>query len=78
MQNNCYYLVMIKLNSLSMMRNCLQLENYGLAIQDSESAMAMDPQYLKAYYRRASALLALGKHKEVRENLHLIALVYSY
>ena len=41
----------------------LKMENYGLAIADSEEALALDPTYTKAYYRRASALMALGKYK---------------
>jgi tetratricopeptide (TPR) repeat protein len=41
----------------------LKLESYGLAIADSDDALALDPGYIKAYYRRASANMALGKYK---------------
>jgi serine/threonine-protein phosphatase 5 len=40
------------------------LENYGYAISDAEEAIKLDPSFLKAYYRRASAYMALGKFKE--------------
>lgn len=39
----------------------IKMENYGIAIQDAEEAIALDPGYLKAFYRRGSAKYALGK-----------------
>lgn len=47
----------------------LKMENYGLAISDSDEALALDPSYLKAYYRRASANMALGKYKAALKDL---------
>ena len=41
----------------------IKAESYGLAISDAEAAIALDPTYIKAYYRRASANYALGKYK---------------
>lgn len=50
----------------------LKLENYGSAISDAAAAMALDPGYLKAYYRRGSALSALSKFKDARKDfLHV-------
>ena len=39
----------------------IRMENYGMAIQDAEAAIDLDPNYLKAFYRRGSANYALGK-----------------
>lgn len=39
----------------------IRMENYGMAIQDAEAAIDLDPSYLKAFYRRGSANYALGK-----------------
>ena len=39
-------------------------ESYGLAIADAELALELDPQYVKAYYRRGSGLFALHKYKQ--------------
>ena len=41
----------------------LKLESYGLAISDANEAIKLDPKYIKAYYRRGSANMALGKLK---------------
>ena len=35
----------------------------GYALQDANKAIQLDPKYIKAYYRRASSYLALGKFK---------------
>mmetsp|Transcript_24890 Transcript_24890/g.32425 ORF Transcript_24890/g.32425 Transcript_24890/m.32425 type:complete len:497 (-) Transcript_24890:92-1582(-) len=40
-----------------------KLESYGLAIADAGLALEIDPNYVKAYYRRASGNFALGKYK---------------
>jgi serine/threonine-protein phosphatase 5 len=38
-------------------------ELFGLALEDANSALKIDPSFVKAYFRRASAHLALGKYK---------------
>ena len=41
----------------------LKLEEFGSAIEDAELAIALDPGYVKGYYRRGSAYMVLGKTK---------------
>ena len=41
----------------------LRLENFGYALTDASKAIECDSKYLKAYYRRAAAHMALGKYK---------------
>lgn len=40
-----------------------KLEQYGAAIADASTAISLDPLYAKAYYRRGSAYVCLGKYK---------------
>ena len=42
----------------------IKMEQYGAAITDANEAIKLDPNYIKAYYRRGSADYALGKLKE--------------
>jgi serine/threonine-protein phosphatase 5 len=42
----------------------LKLEEFGAALSDATRAVELDPRYPKAYYRRASALFALGKKRD--------------
>uniref|UniRef100_A0A1I8GKX5 protein-serine/threonine phosphatase n=2 Tax=Macrostomum lignano TaxID=282301 RepID=A0A1I8GKX5_9PLAT len=41
----------------------LRTECFGYALSDASRAIALDQSYIKAYYRRASANMALGKFK---------------
>ena len=41
----------------------LKKELYGSALQDAATALRIDPKYIKGYYRRATANMALGKFK---------------
>ncbi|KAH3851149.1 serine/threonine-protein phosphatase 5-like [Dreissena polymorpha] len=41
----------------------LRTECFGYALNDATAALKYDPKYIKAYYRRASANMALGKFK---------------
>ena len=50
----------------------LKLENYGLALSDSNKAIEINPNYIKAYYRRASAYLFLRKYDEALSDLKLL------
>lgn len=50
----------------------IRMENYGIAIQDAEAAIDLDPNYLKAFYRRGSANYALGKVRNNSCNIFLV------
>jgi len=41
----------------------LKIENFGYALSDATKAIELDKNYIKGYYRRASAYMSLGKHK---------------
>ncbi|CAI5744666.1 unnamed protein product [Peronospora destructor] len=47
-------------------------ENYGSAIDDASAAIDLDSRYVKAYYRRGSAQLALGHHKKAVKDFRLV------
>ncbi len=51
----------------------IKLENYGFAIDDASQAVNKDGNYAKAYYRRASALFALGKYKNALANFKRVS-----
>lgn len=42
----------------------IKMENYGLAIADATVALELDKSFVKAYYRRGSAYMALSKYKD--------------
>ncbi|CAJ0582299.1 unnamed protein product, partial [Mesorhabditis spiculigera] len=42
----------------------LRRELYGSALEDSSTAIELDPTYIKGYYRRAAANMALGRYKK--------------
>ena len=50
----------------------LKLENFGSAIIDAGRAISLDAGYIKGYYRRGSALLCLGKHKEALKDFKAV------
>jgi serine/threonine-protein phosphatase 5 len=50
----------------------IKLENYGLALQDADHAIAVEPTYAKAYYRRASANFALNHYKLARKDFRAV------
>lgn len=45
----------------------LEIKNYRRCINDSQSALKLDPKLLKAYYRMGKAFLKLDKLKDSRE-----------
>ncbi|KAH9596076.1 Serine/threonine-protein phosphatase 5 [Schistosoma haematobium] len=42
----------------------LRTECFGYALDDASKAISLDSSYVKGYYRRASAHMALGQYKE--------------
>ncbi|CCG23493.1 Ppt1 serine/threonine phosphatase [Candida orthopsilosis Co 90-125] len=50
----------------------IKMENYGLAIQDCDSALAVNPNFLKAYYRKGVAQMAILQHKKAQQNFQII------
>lgn len=50
-----------------------KLEQYGQALNDAHKAIELDPIYIKAYYRRAAAYMALNKHKSALEDFKRVA-----
>lgn len=50
----------------------IKLESYGAALNDADKALENNPKFFKAYYRKGSAYLALGKLKEARDNYKLV------
>lgn len=50
----------------------IKLESYGLAIEDANEAIRIDPTYIKALYRRGSANYALGKMKESLRDFKMV------
>ena len=42
----------------------LRSESFGLALADAELAIGLDARYAKGYFRKASALMVMGKVKE--------------
>lgn len=54
----------------------IRLESYGLALEDANNAIKLNPKYVKAYYRRASANVALTKYKEALTDFKIACKVY--
>lgn len=50
----------------------IKLENYGTAIADCDAAIALDSNFVKAYYRKGVSLMALLNYKEAQTNFKII------
>lgn len=50
----------------------IKLESYGLAIADCDAALAVDPKFAKAYYRKGVSLMALLNYKEAQNSFKII------
>ena len=55
----------------------IKLENYGSALSDADSAIAVNPTFPKSYYRKSSSLFALGKLDEAIKELEKIQKVLN-
>lgn len=50
----------------------MKVEAYGFAVQDADKAIELDPNNVKAYYRRASANTLILKHREALRDWKLV------
>lgn len=50
----------------------IKMENYGLAIADCDEALKVDPNMIKAYYRKGVSLMAILNYKEAQQNFKKI------
>merc|ERR1711862_941783 len=50
----------------------IKMENNGAALVDADLALENDKKFYKAYYRKGSAYLALGRLKEALQNLRKV------
>eukprot|EP00842_Homolaphlyctis_polyrhiza_P006647 jgi/Hompol1/6984/HPOL_005147-RA len=50
----------------------IRTELYGAAVNDASDAIKIDPNYVKAYYRRACGLMALGQLKAAVKDLRAV------
>lgn len=50
-----------------------KLEQYGQALEDADKAIELNPQYIKAYYRRAAAYMGLNKYKSALDSFKRVA-----
>jgi len=50
----------------------IKLEEYGLALADADNALKCDATYVKAYYRKGSAFMALGKFKDALKQFQAV------
>ncbi|KAL2651656.1 hypothetical protein R1flu_019784 [Riccia fluitans] len=55
-----------------------KLEEYGSAISDASRAIEINPKYVKGYYRRGAAYLAMGKEKEALKDFRQVAKIVPY
>ncbi|KAL8600494.1 Serine/threonine-protein phosphatase 5 [Nucella lapillus] len=53
----------------------LRTECFGYALSDADKALSLDKSYLKAYYRRASANMALGKYKDALKDFRYVVTI---
>lgn len=51
----------------------LKLESVGYALTDASRAIELDKTYVKAYYRRAAAYMALGKFKQALKDFEAVS-----
>jgi len=54
----------------------LKIDNMGLTIEDANKSIEIDPTYYKAYYRRSSANILLGKYEEALKDLNILKTQY--
>lgn len=50
----------------------IKLEAYGLALNDCDAALAADPSFVKAYYRKGVSLMAMLDYKAAQSNFRIV------
>ncbi|KAJ3287813.1 Serine/threonine-protein phosphatase 5 [Borealophlyctis nickersoniae] len=53
----------------------IKMELYGAALRDADSSIALDPTYVKGYYRRAVGNMAMNKLKEAIKDFRSVVKV---
>ncbi|KAJ1897590.1 Palmitoyl-protein thioesterase 1 [Kickxella alabastrina] len=53
----------------------LSTEAYGAAKEDAEKAISLDAQFIKGYFRKAAACMAMGDLKEARANFRQVTVM---
>jgi serine/threonine-protein phosphatase 5 len=54
-----------------------KMEEYGSAVEDATKAITISPTYVKGYYRRGAAYLAMGKFKDALKDFRqVLVLLY--
>ena len=54
----------------------IKTECFGYALADSDKALQLDSTYLKAYYRRATANMSLGKFKIALKDFEAVCTIH--
>jgi len=49
-----------------------KMEEYGSAVEDATKAITISPTYVKGYYRRGAAYLAMGKFKDALKDFRQV------
>eukprot|EP00002_Diphylleia_rotans_P021449 TRINITY_DN4173_c0_g1_i1.p1 TRINITY_DN4173_c0_g1~~TRINITY_DN4173_c0_g1_i1.p1 ORF type:complete len:453 (+),score=100.92 TRINITY_DN4173_c0_g1_i1:71-1429(+) len=50
----------------------IKMEEYGSAVEDASKSIELDPNYLKGYFRRGSAYMALFKYKDALKDFRTV------
>ena len=56
----------------------IKMENYGLAIIDADEILKEDSGFIKAYYRKGSAYLLLGKFDDARKEFKRVTNIINF
>ena len=49
------------------------MESFGYALTDASKAVELDKTYVKGYYRRAAALMGVGKWKQALRDFESVS-----
>eukprot|EP00741_Cyanophora_paradoxa_P015522 tig00020902_g14983.t1 len=50
----------------------IKIEEYGSAVEDATQAIKLDRNFIKAYYRRGSAYMLMGKYKDAQRDFEAV------